>query len=87
MAKVATTWMSSFPLTVPQPVPEAGPMTRRMSAVQWSYYENVCTFSYSQVCAHALCAATNLSTQTQEQATTHKYLYTIVEITGRFAHT
>lgn len=47
-AKVDTSWNAIFPLEVPSPLPPVKVPQKRSSAVDWSYYENVCTFSYSQ---------------------------------------
>jgi alpha-N-acetylglucosaminidase len=46
--KVDTSWYSQFPLKLPRFLPPVNKVIRRDSLVQWSYYENVCTFSYTQ---------------------------------------
>ena len=46
--KVDTSWMSQFPLQLPEELPAVGKAVSRKSLVRWGYYENVCTHSYTQ---------------------------------------
>eukprot|EP00960_Hanusia_phi_P001189 32714-Hanusia_phi.AAC.1 len=45
---VDTSWMSKFPLKLPRQLPQMGRSVVKQSLVKWGYYENVCTFSYTQ---------------------------------------
>ncbi|EKX45295.1 hypothetical protein GUITHDRAFT_51145, partial [Guillardia theta CCMP2712] len=45
---VDTSWMSKFPLVLPRQLPRVGRSIVKQSLVKWGYYENVCTFSYTQ---------------------------------------
>ena len=46
--KVDTSWMSPLPLKLPEELPAVGTPVKRTSFVRYSYYENVCTHSYTQ---------------------------------------
>jgi alpha-N-acetylglucosaminidase len=49
IAKIDTSWNSETPFTIPMPLPKVGGQAiKKHSLVEWSYYENVCTFSYTQ---------------------------------------
>ncbi|KAJ1491508.1 tim-barrel domain-containing protein, partial [Baffinella frigidus] len=47
-AHVDTSWNTPFPVSLQSPPPMPKKFTRRRAMVKWGYYENVCTFSYSQ---------------------------------------